>query len=75
MNNSIAELPTFCRDVVKRYICTNTHPWAFRLVKILLHIVAEHTAEENNFIQRVGIFLLNSLACQVKGYMSETSDA
>jgi len=38
-----------------------------RLVKILLHIVAEHTAEENNFIQRVGIFLLNSLACQVEG--------
>ena len=34
-------------------------------VKILLHIVSEHTSEENNFIQRAGIFLLNSLACQV----------
>eukprot|EP00092_Neocalanus_flemingeri_P043109 GFUD01047412.1.p1 GENE.GFUD01047412.1~~GFUD01047412.1.p1 ORF type:complete len:807 (+),score=257.80 GFUD01047412.1:121-2541(+) len=38
-----------------------------RLVKILLHIVSEHTSEENNFIQRAGIFLLNSLACQVDG--------
>ena len=36
-------------------------------VKILLHIVSEHTSEENNFIQRAGIFLLNSLACQVDG--------
>ena len=36
-------------------------------VKILLHIVSEHTNEENNFIQRAGIFLLNSLACQVDG--------
>jgi len=38
-----------------------------RLVKILLHIVSEHTSEENNFIQRAGIFLLNTLACQVDG--------
>jgi len=39
-----------------------------RLVKILLHIVPEHINEENNnFVQRVGIFLLNSLACQVDG--------
>ena len=38
-----------------------------RLVRILLHIVSEHTSEENNFIQRAGIFLLNSLACQVSG--------
>merc|ERR1711963_1012394 len=38
-----------------------------RLVRILLHIVSEHTSEENNFIQRAGIFLLNSLACQVDG--------
>ena len=36
-------------------------------MKILLHIVSEHTSEENNFIQRAGIFLLNSLACQVDG--------
>ncbi len=37
-----------------------------RLVQILLHCVYEHT-DENNFIQRAGIFLLNSLACQVDG--------
>ena len=36
-------------------------------MRILLHIVSEHTSEENNFIQRAGIFLLNSLACQVDG--------
>jgi len=36
-----------------------------RLVEILLYIVSEHTSEENNFIQRAGIFLLNSVACQV----------
>ncbi len=36
-----------------------------RLVRILLHIVSEHTAEENSFVQRAGIYLLNSLACQV----------
>jgi hypothetical protein len=29
-----------------------------RLVQILLHCVSEHT-DENNFIQRAGIFLLN----------------
>ena len=34
----------------------------------MLHIVPEHINEENNnFVQRVGIFLLNSLACQVDG--------
>ena len=38
-----------------------------RLVRILLHCVSEHTDEQNNFIQRAGIFLLNSLACQVDG--------
>ncbi|KAI1309475.1 Protein zer-1 -like protein [Halotydeus destructor] len=35
-----------------------------RLVKILLHIV---TNDEDDFIQRLGIYLLNSLACQVDG--------
>ena len=70
--------------------CTNMK--TLRQVRILLHIVSEHTSEENNFIQvfatkmkgqqdnearitfvrewsnylqRAGIFLLNSLACQV----------
>ena len=36
-----------------------------RLVNILLFIVSEHKGEENNFVQRAGICLLNSLACQV----------
>ena len=36
-------------------------------VRILLHIVSEHTAEEHNFVQRAGIYLLDSLACQVGG--------
>lgn len=35
-----------------------------RLVEILLHIV---TNDEDDFIQRLGIYLLNSLACQVDG--------
>lgn len=35
-----------------------------RLVDILLHIV---TNDEDDFIQRLGIYLLNSLACQVDG--------
>lgn len=38
-----------------------------RVVKILLFIVAEHSIEENSFVQRAGIYLLNSLACQVDG--------
>lgn len=38
-----------------------------RLVRILLHIVSEHKSEEHNFVQRAGIYLLNSLACQVDG--------
>lgn len=42
-----------------------------RLVRILLHIVSEHTSEDNNFIQRAGIFLLNSLACQVDGVQKQ----
>ncbi|KAL1117159.1 hypothetical protein AAG570_004486 [Ranatra chinensis] len=36
-----------------------------RLVGILLHIVSEMTQE--GFVQRIGIYLLNSLACQVDG--------
>ena len=35
-------------------------------VKILLHIVSENSSEDS-FNQRAGIFLLNSLACQVDG--------
>ena len=38
-----------------------------RLVNILLFIVSEHKGEDNNFVQRAGICLLNSLACQVDG--------
>ena len=34
-------------------------------VKILLHIASAHTEDENNFLQRTAIFLLNSLASQV----------
>ena len=40
-----------------------------RLVKILLYIVSEHAADnesnDTSFVQRAGIYLLNSLACQV----------
>lgn len=36
-----------------------------RLVKMLLHIVSE--MEQEGFVQRIGIYLLNSLACQVDG--------
>ncbi|KAK9499321.1 hypothetical protein O3M35_002374 [Rhynocoris fuscipes] len=36
-----------------------------RLVGILLHIVSE--MEQEGFVQRIGIYLLNSLACQVDG--------
>ncbi|XP_014244618.1 protein zer-1 homolog [Cimex lectularius] len=36
-----------------------------RLVSILLHIVSE--MEQEGFVQRIGIYLLNSLACQVEG--------
>lgn len=35
------------------------------LVKILLHSVKH--AEPEGFVQRIGIYLLNSLACQVEG--------
>jgi hypothetical protein len=36
-----------------------------RLVEILLHIVSD--MEQEGFVQRIGIYLLNSLACQVDG--------
>nr|CAI5840564.1 unnamed protein product [Callosobruchus analis] len=37
-----------------------------RLVNILLHSV--HGMAQESFVQRIGIYLLNSLACQVDGY-------
>ncbi len=37
------------------------------MVRVLLYIVSEHTAPENAFVQRAGIYLLNSLACHVDG--------
>lgn len=36
-----------------------------RLVKILLHGVSD--TEQEGFVQRIAIYLLNSLACQVDG--------
>lgn len=36
-----------------------------RLVPMLLHIVSD--MEQEGFVQRIGIYLLNSLACQVDG--------
>uniref|UniRef100_A0A1B6E2J9 Protein zer-1 homolog n=1 Tax=Clastoptera arizonana TaxID=38151 RepID=A0A1B6E2J9_9HEMI len=36
-----------------------------RLVLMLLHVVSE--MEQEGFVQRIGIYLLNSLACQVEG--------
>jgi hypothetical protein len=36
-----------------------------RLVHILLHIVSK--MEQGGFVQRIGIYLLNLLACQVDG--------
>ena len=39
-----------------------------RLVEILLYIVSAHNeVAASNFVQRAGICLLNSLACQVEG--------
>lgn len=38
-----------------------------RLVEILLYIVSAHNEVAGNFVQRAGICLLNSLACQVEG--------
>ncbi|XP_063235168.1 protein zer-1 homolog isoform X2 [Bacillus rossius redtenbacheri] len=40
-----------------------------RLVSILLHIVSE--MEQEGFVQRIGIYLLNSLACQVDGFQKQ----
>jgi hypothetical protein len=40
-----------------------------RLVHILLHIVSE--MEQGGFVQRIGIYLLNSLACQVDGLQKQ----
>lgn len=38
-----------------------------RLVRLLLFIVSEHNGEVGSFVQRAGICLLNTLACQVDG--------
>ena len=40
-----------------------------RLVKILLSMLQEEFEDE--FLQRIGIFLLNSLACQVEGHQKQ----
>ncbi|XP_023710410.1 protein zer-1 homolog isoform X3 [Cryptotermes secundus] len=40
-----------------------------RLVHILLHIVSE--MEQGGFVQRIGIYLLNLLACQVDGVQKQ----
>lgn len=40
-----------------------------RLVHILLYIVSE--MEQEGFVQRIGIYLLNSLACQVDGFQKQ----
>lgn len=40
-----------------------------RLVSIVLRIVSIHDQEE--FVQRIGIYLLNSLVCQVEGYQKQ----
>ena len=40
-----------------------------RLVHILLHIVSE--MEQGGFVQRIGIHLLNALACQVDGMQKQ----
>lgn len=36
---------------------------------MLLHIVAD--MEQEGFVQRIGIYLLNSLACQVDNYQKQ----
>ncbi|XP_046664113.1 protein zer-1 homolog [Homalodisca vitripennis] len=40
-----------------------------RLVLMLLHIVSN--MEQEGFVQRIGIYLLNSLACQVDNYQKQ----
>jgi len=42
-----------------------------RLVRILLYTVKEQVEDDDSFVQRCGIFLLNSLACQVGGVQRE----
>ena len=37
------------------------------MVEVLLYIVSAHNEVAGNFVQRAGICLLNSLACQVEG--------
>ena len=60
MRNGCLTLCQFCipQDVIFDYE---------RLVQILLYIVAAHNDVDSNFVQRAGICLLNSLACQVDG--------
>lgn len=36
-----------------------------RLILILLHVVGDHN--QDDFVRRIAIYLLNSLACQVDG--------
>ncbi|XP_067139951.1 protein zer-1 homolog isoform X3 [Centruroides vittatus] len=40
-----------------------------RLVDILLHIVSQE--DQDDFVQRIGIYLLNSVACQVDGIQKQ----
>lgn len=45
-----------------------------RLVQMLLHIVS--TSDHEGFVQRIGIYLLNSVACQVNNKQkNELGDA
>lgn len=39
------------------------------LVELLLHIIMEK--EQEGFVQRIGIYLMNSLACQVNDSQKE----
>lgn len=39
------------------------------LVELLLHIIMEK--EQEGFVQRIGIYLMNSLACQVNDAQKE----
>ena len=51
-------------------VCTCIQMYCYnRLVKILLSMLQEEFEDE--FLQRIGIFLLNSLACQVEGYQKQ----
>lgn len=58
MRNSCLAL---CQFRIPHDVMSNYEP----LVKVLLHS-AKH-AESEGFVQRIGIYLLNSLACQVEG--------